>query len=284
MNIIDKLAQKIGGAVLMNRDNLTEIRLRANRRSLLRLLNGEEISGPVFIREEIQSIACMLMDESIYAREEELKEGFFTAQGGCRVGVCGKMVVQDGRISGISSIGSLCIRIPREIRGCADSLLPLFDKGRITSILIVSRPGLGKTTLIRELSRCISDAGFNVAIADERREICACIEGIPQLDVGSHTDVMEGCPKRIAVPQLIRACAPDLIVVDEIGGENDADVLQDAARCGVAIVATAHAGSVEEAFQRRSTGTLLKNGVFHHLILMGDKTGEIKEIKRIVAG
>ena len=221
----------------------------------------------------------MLMENSVYAREDELREGFFTAKDGCRIGVCGKLCMREGKVAAMSAISSLCIRIPREIKGCADAISGYAGK----NLLLASPPGCGKTTLLRDFIRRVSDGGMNVCVADERREICGCREGIPQLDVGSRTDVMDGCPKAISIPMMIRSCAPDLIAADEIGGHEDAEALREAKRCGVKIVATVHASSVEDMLKRAGIGELLREGIFDYAVMLGG-VGRILEIRKFGCG
>jgi len=277
MKIADKLATLIGDQRIRECADITELRLRAERPARYRLLSGKELTGPTFDADRLRCIASALMEDSLYAREDELRQGFFTAMDGCRVGVCGRMVLRDGRISALTDFSALCIRIPRAILGCAEPLLPLLDDG---GILVLSPPGLGKTTLLRDLARLASDAGRNVAIADERRELCACLGGIPQLDVGVRTDVLDGCPKADAIPMLIRACNPELIVADEIGGAGDAAALRDAVRCGAIVAASAHAASIAQAMERACVGDLLREGVFAHAVLLADRPGKIVEIRK----
>ena len=186
----------------------------------------------------------------------------------------------EGRVTSLGSIGSVCIRIPREIKGCASLLADCILEAPLTGILILSPPGMGKTTLLRDLVRIVSDRGKNVALADERREIAACMDGIPQLDVGSCTDVMDGLPKAQAIPMLVRACAPEFIAVDELGSLADARAVLDAVRCGVSVIATAHASCQEEALLRPGTGLLLKENAFQYCAVLGGRAGQIKSLRR----
>ena len=278
MACVDRLAHCLGGALgeLVRREeiHLGELRLRIGRPARLCMTDGREIEGDVTGAEELQRILARMTGDSLYACEDELREGYFTMDGGCRVGVCGRMASQDGRVLGMASIASLCIRIPREVKGCARELAA---PGRPQGLLVISPPGMGKTTLLRDYARILSDGGWNVAIADERREIAACREGVPQFDVGMRTDVMDGCPKAVAMGLLIRACAPQLIVDDEIGGEGDARAILDAARCGVAVAASAHASCFAEAEERFSA--LIGAGAFRRAALLGDRPGNIKAVR-----
>ena len=144
---------------------------------------------------------------SLYAAEEELRQGFFTVRGGHRIGVAGRVILKDRQITGLKAASFLNVRVAHEIKGCADQVLPfLYVNGKFVSTLIVSPPGCGKTTLLRDLIRQVSDgssqkagkcsfAGVNVGVADERSELGACYQGVPQNDLGMRTDVLDGCPK-----------------------------------------------------------------------------------------
>ncbi len=219
-----------------------EIRLRCGAGASLRLPEGElrlpGSVGPSELGETVERVT----KSSFYAAEESLKTGYFTAEGGYRVGFCGSVVRKDGRCTGYRSISSLCIRIPREVPCVGDELLSAL---RDRSVLIYSRPGCGKTTFLRDLVRRLSDGGQTVALADERGELAALSGGVPQLDVGRCTDVLEGCPKAAAAEMLLRSMSPQVLAMDELGTE-DLPVLRRGAVSGVRLLATAHAASREE--------------------------------------
>lgn len=288
MAAVDRLADCIGGETgeLLRREavSVAELRLRCGQRTRLCRMDGTELSGPVLDAEVLQRIVRRLCGDSLYAFEEELKKGYFTVQSGLRVGVCGRIGMRSGAIQSISEISSLCIRIPREVKGCGDALAKLLFSGGPSSALILSPPGMGKTTLLRELIRIASNSGWNVAVADERCELAACWEGVPQMDVGPRTDVMDNCPKAQALPMLIRACAPQLVAADEIGDAADAAALLDARRCGVAVFATAHAGSFADAMRRESLARMLREGAFDRMVLLGSPPGCIRGIYDCLSG
>jgi len=280
--LADMLGGETGRLLKENEGALTELRLRIDRPAYLRLLNGNSVCGDIMRRPVFQGLMNCLMENSLYAREEELRSGYFTSFGGCRVGVCGHVGNGTDGIQSISGIASACIRIPREIIGCADALVPRVIARQLHSLLIISPPGMGKTTVLRDLARQISNAGFHVALVDERRELAACADGVPQLDVGKSTDVMDGLDKIHAIPMLIRACAPDLIVVDELGGEADVRAVMDAAMCGVAVAASIHAGGIQEAVRRPAIAALLDSGIFHFCAELGPVPGKIKALHACV--
>ena len=279
MNVMDRLSAMLDSEIGVNRSRIAEIRLRANRAAKYRLLDGGELCGPVTASGVLAKILHALMENSLYAWEEELRQGYFTASGGFRVGVCGRICLRNGAVASVGNISSVCIRVPRQKKGCADALLGL--RG---NLLILSPPGLGKTTLLRDLVRRLSDGGKNVAVCDERHEIAACFEGVPSLDVGSRTDVLDGCPKSIAISMLIRSCAPDVIAVDEIGGSEDARALREAARMGVSIIATAHASCLADACMGSRTACLMQEGIFDHVVILKGRPGNISEIIKLTDG
>ena len=288
MAAVDRLADCLGGetGVLLRREaaRVTELHLRSGQRSRICRLDGTELVGPVFDAPEIQRVIRRLCSDSLYVFEEELRQGYFTAQGGLRVGVCGRIGLRSGAIQSVSEVTSLCIRIPREVKGCGDALAELlFGKG-LSSALILSPPGMGKTTLLRDLIRLASESGWNVAVADERSELAACWDGVSQLDVGPRTDVMDGCPKALALPMLIRACAPQLLAADEIGDAADAAALLDARRCGIAVIATAHAAGFADALRRGSLEAVLREGAFDRMVLLGPVPGRVRAIYDCMSG
>lgn len=279
--LADMLGGELGQAVRRNADTIAELRLRCGCPARMRLISGEELSLERTDAAFLRRVLNRLMDNSLYAWEEDLRQGYFTTAGGLRVGVCGRMNAAENRCVNLSAISSACIRIPREMRGMGAAVAAQVFQEGLSSVLIISPPGLGKTTLLRDLARIAANTGFNVAIADERREIAACLEGVPQMDVGSRTDVMDGCPKALSIPLMLRACAPELIVADEIGGDGDAEALRDAVRCGVQVLATVHGRDRADARRRKCCGGLLREGLFRWCITLGPCVGQIREIVRM---
>ena len=256
------------------------MRLRAGRPVQICLdRGGEALSREPLERAALGSILAALMEYSVYARQEELDRGFFTLDDGSRVGVCGRMV-GDGTRFRMDGIGSACLRVARPVAGCADGLLACIapSDGALRSTLLLSPPGLGKTTMLRDIARQLSDGGLCVGIADERHELAACHMGVPTLDVGLRTDVMDGCPRRLAISGMLRAMSPRVIVADEIGGEDDARALADAVRCGAAIMASAHAGSLEEALLRPDLRSVLAAGIVDLVALLGPRPGLVRGV------
>ncbi len=281
VKLADMLEGTLSDAVRKNADRVVELRLRSGKPARLKLMDGSELSLDPIDATFMKRMLNRLMENSLYAWEEELRQGYFTARGGFRVGVCGHFNASKSGIEHLSSISSACIRIPREILGSGEKLAQkIFCRGP-ASALIISPPGLGKTTLLRDLARIAAESGYNVAIADERREIAASIEGVPQLNVGSRTDVMDGCPKALSIPLLVRACAPDLIIADEIGCLEDMEAIRDAARSGIKTIATAHGRDQWDVLNRKNIGPLIQEKIFEWCITLGPELGKISEISSL---
>ncbi len=257
-----KLRDKLGETDLL-KEGYTELRFRCN--GPVTLLRGREEfflhSNKGICRDigeaymvsvnEIREMMEYVSNFSVYAYEEELRQGFLTIQGGHRVGLCGKVVLSEGKIKTIRNISFLNIRLAREKKGCADGLLPyLFEGDRLCHTLIVSPPGCGKTTLLRDLIRNVSNGdsgnigrsfrGRKVGVIDERSELAACYHGVPQNDLGRRTDVLDGCPKVLGMELLLRSMSPEVIAVDELGGERELELIEKSIYCGCTILATAH--------------------------------------------
>ena len=258
-----------------------EIRLGIGKPVRVLTNGGETVLNTcgVFKEEDAENLLLRVCENSIYAKEKELRCGFVTLRGGARVGLCGEPVVENGRIAHFQRIYAFNIRIPREVKGCAEkSVELLMENGRPRSSLIVSPPGVGKTTFLRDCARCLSEGGagrnpLKVAIADERGEITGGMGCVPLLDVGTRTDSMIGVPKTVALPMLVRNMSPNVIVTDELAGEDEMDAVVEAVKCGVAVIASAHAGCGAELIGRRGFAFVLKSGLMraHMLARTGNR-------------
>lgn len=232
-----------------------------------------------------------LSNWSVYALEEEMRQGFLTLVGGHRVGLAGRAVVEAGHVRTLKDIASLNLRISRAFEGVGEQLLPyLLQDGRWLPTLIVSPPQCGKTTLIRDLVRLASwgvpDRGLpgrKVGIADERSEIAGCYRGVPQRDVGPRTDVLDGVPKAEGMMMLIRSLSPELLVTDEIGRRADTEAMLEATRSGVCVLTTAHGESFEEVAARPDMAPLFKQRVFGRWVLLSRAQGP-GTVLRVVDG
>lgn len=225
--------------------------------------------------EELEELLLTFCGRSLYAYEAQLAQGFITLRGGHRVGVCGKTVVKNGHIARISEIQSMNIRVARQL-ACGGDVLPrLLDGEQVRSTLVLSKPGFGKTTLLRQLAKQLSDRGMQVSLLDERAELAAMMKASPMLDVGARTDVLEGCGKSEGVRLLLRSMAPQVIVTDEIGAPEDLSALSEAVRSGAAVLASAHAADLPDAKRRLDARAL---EVFDRFVLLGGAPGHVTAI------
>jgi len=271
---------------------LQEIRLRADRPLIILADNRERFVDPqgrIVDRqaeaakpapEELEEILNHLCRYSLYAFADEIRQGFLTVQGGHRVGLAGQVILDErGRIKNMKYIRYLNIRISHQIRGAADPVIPfLFEGGHVLSTLLISPPGGGKTTLLRDLIRQVSEGtpygpGVNVSVVDERSEIAGSYLGIARNDVGIRTDVLDGCPKVEGMMRLIRSMAPQVLAVDELGSIEDVRALQLAGGCGCRLLATIHGGSLEEVRHKDYMRYVLEEGMFDRYVLLDRKKG-----------
>lgn len=250
---------------------LQEVRIRVGSPVLLRVW-GKEISLDYLAgQRDIQETLSYAGNYSLYAYEEEFRQGFFTIRGGHRIGLSGRANPENGRIASIRPVSCLNIRLAHEQMGCGAWAEPyLWEKGRLQSLLILSPPGCGKTTLLRDLVRILSDErGVTVSVVDERSEIAASFQGVPQNRVGMRTDVLDGAPKAEGLLQMIRTMAPEAAAVDELGGRQDAEAVREAGRCGCVVLATAHGSSLEEVRKKPGLRELLEERVFGRILVLG---------------
>jgi len=275
------------------RGALEEIRLRRERPLQVRWGDGEgwvTAGGMLTENPELAYLVTAtdlgrtieaLTRSSLYALEEELRSGYITISGGHRVGLVGEAVVSRGEIRTLKNFAGLNLRLARDIPGCARGLVPyLLAEGLPLHTLILSPPRCGKTTLLRDLIHLFSTGvtepqfpGVNVGVVDERSEIAGCWLGVPQLDVGPRTDVLDRCPKAAGMLMLLRSMGPEVIATDEIGRLEELAALQDILHAGVTMLASVHAGSLEELKRRPGWGPLLEQGFWQRLVLLGRTLG-----------
>lgn len=254
--------------------NLQEIRLKIGKPCIIYAEKGEVILDYIVKREDVKFLLQRISNFSLYAFEEDIKQGFITIKGGHRVGIAGECVMENGKIKTIRNISSMNIRICREIIGCSNNIIKYINEGKIIrNTLIISPPKCGKTTILRDVARSISDFGRKVTIVDERSEVASCYLGVPQMNVGIRTDVLDNCLKSEGMIMAIRSLSPEVIICDEIGSNKDIDALIMAFNSGVNIVCTLHGFSIDDFFKRNVFKELIDNSVLERIIVLSSKKG-----------
>lgn len=306
-------------------NQVEEIRLRERRPLALNWTGGEALldedglvvphreaeNAYIVSRDDMDKTLQLISNCSLYAFEEEMRRGYLTIPGGHRIGLCGEAVMDRGRIKFLHHISSLNFRIARQIKGVGLKVIPFLmdkmpadppvrggDKDRrrrgsgikvgICHTLIISPPQGGKTTLLRDLARCLSDgfpekgiAGFKIGLVDERSEIAGCYEGVPQMDVGMRTDVLDCAPKAEGMMLLLRSMSPEIIITDEIGREEDAEAIEEVINAGITVITSAHAAHPGELSRRPSLHRMLGQGVFRRIVVLGRSRG-VGTVEKII--
>lgn len=289
----DRIKSSISKISYKDSCNIQEIRLRSGKELSLTILDNEYLltSDGSLTNNTSQAIKVEKNDidytfkiacqYSIHSFQNEISQGFITVSGGHRIGLCGTAVVKNNSVETIKDISALNIRIARQIIGCSDNLCSSVFNSELQSVLIVGPPTSGKTTILRDLCRKLGNK-HKISIIDERNEISATVNGISQNDIGTFSDLFNSYPKSEGIMTAIRVMSPKIIVCDEIGGENDIFALENAINSGVEIVATAHAGSIDEALTRKGISKLISLGAFDYIVALGTKEriGKVVEIRK----
>jgi len=268
-------------------ETVQEIRLRCDLPLMVRRQDGEwfvNAEGVLVSHEaaayrttarDIAATVEMISEHSLYAFEEEVRQGYITLPGGHRVGIVGRAVVENGDVRTLRSISGLHIRVAHAVQGCAGAVMPLIapNGGAVAHTMILSPPGCGKTTLLRDVIRQLSNGsggrgGVTVGVVDERSEIAGTYRGKAQNDVGIRTDVLDGCPKARGMLMLLRAMSPQVIAVDELGRREELDAIEDILNAGVRLVCTVHGQSLEEIARRPVLRELLDKRMFTRFIVL----------------
>jgi len=288
-----RVSKKIEDFILSDNINLNlleEIRIRNNRPILLKIGQEEKKIEHIITSEEILETLQHICDNSIYSYQSQICNGYITMQGGHRVGITGNAVIKDGKVSNINYISSLNFRIAKQVLGASNKIIKYVlneEENSIYSTLIVSPPGVGKTTILRDLIRKLSNGieqinykGINIGVVDERGEIAAMYRGIPQNDVGIRTDVLDNVIKSIGMSMIIRSMSPKVIVADEIGNKDEVEPIMQAVCSGIKGIFTAHGATLEDIKLNPTIKELADNGVFERIIFLTDKKekGEIEKV------
>ena len=266
-----ELRQQALALPAQERERAEELRLRCGWPMAAVFPEGEvPLGGRKVVPQDLELLIEIASRASVHAVLTQLREGYLTIEGGHRLGLCGTAVLENGQMRNLRALSSVSIRIARQRPGAALPLLSgLMEGGRLCSTLIAAPPGMGKTTLLRDLVRCISDGEgtppLRVGLADERGEVAALYGGVPQLCVGRRTDVIEGCPKAQGAMLLLRAMNPQVLAMDEITAPEDVGALLTAAGCGAVLLATAH-GEGDELTRRPLYRTMLEERIFQRVV------------------
>lgn len=234
--------------------------------------------------DDIATVLEKATDASLHCAEYSISEGYINARGGIRIGLCGTGYKKENGLNALRDPSSLAIRIPHEVHNCGVDLLMKALENGLSDILIISPPGAGKTSCLREYVRLISDKGYRVSLIDERGEISCSVFGEAQFDVGSHTDIMLNIPKCEAAVMMLRALNPQLIAMDEISSAEDVRAVEEISGCGVKLLATAHARDISELQKRPVYAKMLDMRIFRYAIIIKNtddrRTYRLEELYR----
>jgi stage III sporulation protein AA len=259
---------------------IEEIRVRVHRPLEISTRGNAHFLSYIVQPEDAVHLLNKISHFSIYALEEELKRGFVTIEGGHRVGLAGKVILDDGKVKAIRDISSFNIRIAKEKMGIADPIINDIYVGNWLHTMIIGPPQTGKTTLLRDIARIISSGDVKgrfeaskVGIVDERSEIAGCVTGIPQMSFGPRIDVLDACPKAEGMMMMIRSMSPDVLIVDEIGRKEDSEAIMEAVNAGIKLIMTTHGQSLDEIRKRPTLKEILNEQIFQRFIILSRRNG-----------
>ena len=283
IRVLSESVQKIIEQERMDFSELQEIRLRIGQPVTV-LYQNEELILPTMYSEkkrlgkqEMKETIEHISNYSLYAYEHELKQGLITIEGGHRVGMAGQVIMEGGKIKNMKYISSINIRVSHEVLDCANKIFPYITYNKqMYHTLIISPPRCGKTTLLRDVIRQISDGnrwikGCTVGVVDERSELGGCYLGVIQNNLGMRTDILDRCPKADGMIMLIRSMAPQVVAVDEIGAKEDVHAIEYAMHCGCKMLATAHGDSMEEICKKPIFEKLIREKRFERYVILSNR-------------
>ncbi len=252
---------------------IEEIRLRINRQVEVTAREVTSYLPYLFTRDDAEQLISHLAGHSFYTLDEELRRGYITIEGGHRIGLAGKVILEGGRVKALRHLASFNIRVAREKIGASEHFIPFLYEGGWKHTMIIGPPQTGKTTLLRDLARIVSTgypkreiSPMKAGIVDERSEIAGCIHGIPQLQFGTRVDVLDACPKAEGMMMMIRALSPDVMIVDEIGRREDKEAIMEAVNAGITLMMTTHGNGLEEIIKRPLLREIIEQQVFQRFI------------------
>lgn len=274
-----KIIEIIEGKV--DTKKIQEIRIKVNKPVIINITNEELVLDYIVSKDELKYIITKISSYSLYAFEEEMKQGYITFRGGHRIGLAGQFVMENGRVKILRNISSINIRICKEIIGSSNKIMPYISNfNKVYNTLIVSPPKCGKTTILRDIAKNISNGfsrinlkGKKVAIIDERSEIAGCYNGIPQMNVGIRSDVLDNCLKTNGIIMAIRSLSPEVIICDEIGTMNEVEALSMAFNSGVNMILTVHGIDLDDVSRRKSLKELINDNILERIVVLSSKNG-----------
>lgn len=269
-------------------ENICEIRMRIAKPIIIKNLNREWTitnnftltdkinSGYIVTPKNLSDTFEIITNYSPYAFENQIKNGFITISGGHRIGFCGEAIIENDKIKSIRNINSLNFRIAHQIKNCARPIIKFLCQPHLMNTMIISPPGCGKTTLLRDIIRILSDK-YTISLVDERSEISGSYMGIAQNDLGIHTDILDNCPKTQGMLMMLRTMSPQIIAVDEIGTVAEANAILNIIACGVKIFCTAHGKDLDDIKNRDAIKILMAKKIIERYVIL-EAVGKIKNI------
>ena len=279
MNILEYFPNKIVQAILnsINEkeiETLEEIRIRVSKPIILKVANKEIIVEYIVTTQDILEIVEKITENSMYSYQQQICSGYITLKGGHRVGISGNVVMEENKVINVNYIYSLNFRIARQIIGVAEKVVnEVMKNDEISNTLIISKPGAGKTTILRDLIRIISKTK-TVGVVDERGEIAAMYKNEPQNDLGIKVDILSNISKNLGIKMLVRSMSPDVIVADEIGTKEDIEAIKYAVTSGVKGIFTAHANNMEDIKKSPILKELLDLNLIDKIIILDKNNRE----------